>query len=85
MTGEELKRLRSEMRYGTCDMYRALGMPRRTYQDYEAGKRGIPEDVAARVREVHRKDRAFMAALAGRIGAVIDRDFPGGIVLAVGE
>lgn len=80
MNGEELKRIRIEMKFGVCDMYRTLGLPRRTYQDYEAGKRGIPEDVARRVREAHRRDREFMAGLPARIDAAIEREFPGGVI-----
>lgn len=83
MSGDELKRLRREMRYGVCDMYAVLGLPRRTYQDYESGRRGIPQDVAAKARELHRRDREFMAGLPARIGAAIDRQFPGGIISAV--
>ncbi|MRR33178.1 XRE family transcriptional regulator [bacterium] len=80
MSAAELKRLRREMKYGPCDMYRALGLARRTYQDYEAGKRGIPQDVAVKVRGLHRRDREFMAGLPARIGAALDHDFPGGII-----
>lgn len=79
MNADELKRLRREMRFGVCDMYRVLGLPRRTYQDYEAGKRGIPEDVAAMARKAHCRDREFMTTLSERIGAALDREFPGGI------
>ncbi|MFH1027336.1 MAG: helix-turn-helix transcriptional regulator [Pseudomonadota bacterium] len=79
MSAAELKRLRREMKYRPCDMYQALGLPRRTYQDYESGQRGIPQEVADAVRETHRRDREFMANLPTRIGAVLDRDFPDGI------
>jgi len=80
MSADELKRLRREMRIGVCDMYRLLGLPRRTYQDYEAGKRGIPQDVADKAREAHRRDREFMAALSARICASLDQQFPGGVI-----
>jgi len=80
MSATELKRLRREMRYGPCDMYRALGLPRRTYQDYESGRRSIPQNVADAARAAHRRDREFMAALPARIGAALDRDYPGGII-----
>jgi hypothetical protein len=79
MSGAELKRLRREMKYRPCDMWLTLGLPRRTYQDYEAGLRGIPQEVAAAVREAHRRDREFVANLPTRIGAILDRDFPDGI------
>lgn len=79
MSGTELKRLRQEMKYQPRDMYLTLGLARRTYQDYEAGRRGIPQDVAAAVRKAHKRDREFMANLPTRIGAILDRDFPDGI------
>ncbi|WP_214173146.1 hypothetical protein [Geoanaerobacter pelophilus] len=80
MTGAELKRLRREIGIGTCDMYRLLGLPRRTYQDYEAGKRGIPEAVATAAREAHRRDREFFATLPDRIDARLLEQFPDGII-----
>ncbi|MDA8428913.1 MAG: hypothetical protein M0T70_06620 [Geobacteraceae bacterium] len=80
MSAEECKRLRQEMKFGVCDMYRTLGLPRRTYQDYESGRRGIPQDVAAQIREAHRRDREFMAGLPARIDAALKREFPGGII-----
>lgn len=85
MAGEELRQLRREMKYGVADMYRILGLPRRTYQDYEAGKRGIPQRVAVAARAAHRRDREFMAGLPGRIHACLDRQFPGGMIPAGAE
>lgn len=79
MSGEELKRLRREMKYRPCDMWLTLGLPRRTYQDYEVGLRGIPQEVADAARAAHRRDREFVANLPTRIGAILDRDFPDGI------
>lgn len=83
MTGGELRAIRLEMGYAPRDMYRELGLPRRTYQDYEAGKRGIPKGVADQARDLLQRDREFMARLPGRITEIIDRDFPGGIQSAV--
>lgn len=83
MTGDELKRIRLAMGYAPRDMYRSLALPRRSYQDYEAGKRGIPADVADKARQLHRRDREFMARLSDRIADRIDRDFPNGIQSAV--
>lgn len=79
MSGAELKQLRLEMGIGACGMYRILGLPRRTYQDYEAGRRGIPEHVAIAARAAHQRERSFMASLSDRIAAAIDRDYPHGI------
>lgn len=80
MSAAECKRLRHEMGCAPCDMYRLLGLPRRTYQDYEAGKRGIPQSVAAQIRDAHRRDREFMAGLPARIETWILRDYPDGII-----
>lgn len=80
MSAEECRRLRQEMKCGVCDMYRALGLPRRTYQDYESGRRGIPAHVAAQIRAIHQRDREFMAGLPARIEARVLRDFPGGVI-----
>lgn len=85
MTGEELRLLRLEMKVGPCDMYRLLGLPRRTYQDYEAGRRSIPLEVAIKARAAHRRDREFMANLPAKIFAALDRQFPGGIIPAAAE
>lgn len=80
MTGPELKALREEMHLDLKSMALVLDkMPYRTYQDYEYGKRGIPEDVSKKVFEAHRKDREFMAGMAARIDAEISRQFPLGI------
>lgn len=69
MAGAELKRLRLEMRFAPRDMCEVLGLKRRTYQDYEAGKRGIPAVLAVRIREMHKRDREFIAGIGDRIDA----------------
>jgi len=58
-------------------------MPRRTYQDYEAGNRGIPADLASRIREIYRRDREHMAGIGARIDAALDREFPGGMIPSI--
>lgn len=81
MSAAELIRLREEMRLQPVHMYRnVLNIPRRTYQDYETGRRSIPEDIATRIREAHRKDREFMTNLPGRIHASLDNEYPGGMI-----
>ena len=80
MSSAECKRLRREMGCAPCDMYRLLGLPRRTYQDYESGRRGIPQGIAAQIREAHRRDREFMDSLPARIETWILRDFPNGVI-----
>jgi transcriptional regulator with XRE-family HTH domain len=79
MTGKELKQLRKEMKFDPRDMCCILEIPRRSYQDYEAGKRGIPAEFAERVRELHHQDRAFIAGIAERVDTDLVK-YPGGIV-----
>lgn len=57
------------MRFNPRDMRAVLVPPdcpplsRRTYEDYEAGRRGIPQGVAEMARELYRRDREFMASI----------------------
>ncbi len=74
MSAEELVRLREEMHLDMVSMAAILvspkypkGMPYRTLQDYAAGKRGIPKDVADLVRQKHNQDREFMAGIGTRV------------------
>lgn len=69
MSGPELKRLRREMKFAPREMCVILGLKRRTYQDYEANKRGIPSALAERIREIHRRDREFIAGIGDRVDA----------------
>ena len=79
MTARKLKDIRGAIGFDLRAMAGALGMPYRTYQDYEYGRRGIPKAVAEAVQELRRRDRQFMAGLRRRLAAGIDRQFPGGI------
>jgi len=67
MTGGELTRIRKEMKFEPRHMYRTLNIPRRTYQDYEADKRGIPVKLALRIREMHKRDREWVAGIGDRV------------------
>jgi hypothetical protein len=75
MCHQMLRWIRLQMLFEPRDMRAAIVPPgtkpmsRRTYQDYEAGKRGIPADLAARIREMHKRDREFMATIGDRIDA----------------
>lgn len=75
MTGTMLRHIRQEMKLPPRDMRSILvppgqpAMPRRTYEDYEAGKRSIPAALATRIRELHQEDREFMAGIAARVDA----------------
>lgn len=69
MCGKMLRWLRKDMKFEPMDMCDTFRLPRRTYQDYEAGKRGIPEKLAAQIREKHKQDREFVAGIWGRVDA----------------
>ena len=84
LTGADLKQIRLGLGFAPRDMCAVLGLKRRTYQCYEAGQRGIPSNVAAAARQVEERNLAFMAALPGRIAALVSRDYPAGI-LSEGE
>jgi len=85
MTAVKLKKIRLAIGFDMRSMARTLGMPNRTYQDYEYGKRGIPKIVADAAVEVWRRDRAFMKKLRRQLLADIDRAFPAGIPPEIGE
>lgn len=75
MQAAELKQIRLEMNFEPRDMRHALALPgtkpipRRTYQDYEAGRRGMSAYMAARIRELHKADREFMNGIGNRVDA----------------
>lgn len=85
MTPAKLKQIRRDVGFDMRSMARSLGMPYRTYQDYEYGKRGVSKEAADAIRELHRRDRAFMKKLRREMLADIDRAFPGGIPSEVSE
>jgi DNA-binding transcriptional regulator YiaG len=79
MDADMLKNIREEIGFAPRDMYRTLGIPWRTYQDYEAGKRGIPDDVASAVLVELKWNREFMTGLPCRVDRDLEREFPGGV------
>jgi hypothetical protein len=64
-----LRLIRQDMLYDPRDMCDQFILNRRTYQDYEAGKRGIPQELADRVRELYAWDKDFMANIGSRVDA----------------
>jgi DNA-binding transcriptional regulator YiaG len=80
MTGGELRLIRLEVNLAPRDMRTLLGLCRRTYQDYEAGRRGIPREIATQAREILQRNRHYMAGLPARIAAAVTRDFPDGVI-----
>ena len=67
MTGKQLKHVKEQIGFATCDMYLELELPRRTYQDYEAGKRRIPDSVVCKVLRLYRADRRWTRGMLQRI------------------
>jgi hypothetical protein len=70
MCAKMLHWLRKDMRFEPRDMCDTFKQARRTYQDYEAGKRGIPAKLAARIREKHKADREWINGIGDRVDAV---------------
>lgn len=75
-----LKWIRIQIKFKPRDMYRHLGLPRRTYQDYESGERGIPPEVADKVRRTFEWNTRFIREMTQRIDKVLEEEFPGGII-----
>lgn len=71
MCGKMLRYIREVMKYEPRDMRASLELTsRRTYEDYESGKRGIPAKLATRIRELFKRDRDFMNGIGARVDAV---------------
>ena len=71
MCPQILRWLRQDMRFEPRDMRAVLEIrSRRTYEDYEAGKRGIPAKLATRIRELHKRDRELINGIGDRVDAV---------------
>lgn len=69
MCGNMLQLIQADMLYDPRDMCDQFILKRRTYQDYAAGKRGIPQELAARIRELYAWDKDFMANIGNRVDA----------------
>ena len=80
MTAAELREIRLDLGFKPQHMRAVLGgLPRRTYQDYEAGKRRVPVETLRMARQVWQRNREFMATLPARLAALIERNHPTGI------
>jgi plasmid maintenance system antidote protein VapI len=73
MCGHMLRWIRLQMKFDPRDMCATLDLKRRTYQDYEAGKRNIPAKLAARIREMYQRDREFMSSIPYSVDAAWER------------
>ena len=84
MCKQMLQWIRLQMLFDPRDMRATLvppgcpPIPRRTYQDYEAGNRRIPAELAARIRDVFQRDRELLAGLNDRVDAAAAKKFKGG-------
>ena len=83
MCGAMLKWIRQQMKFQPRDMYRTLGLPRRTYQDYESGDRKIPAELATRIRVMFKRDREFMAGIPASVQAELESEYPGGWIHSI--
>ena len=79
MSAATLRTIRQQIGFDMRSLAISLGLPYRTYQDYEYDNRGIPKEVADAVRDFRRRDRQTTNQIIRRIGADIDRQYPGGI------
>ena len=61
------------MGYERQDMCDQLGLKPRRYQSYELGDRGMPAELATRIRELYRHDREWMAGIVSRVDAAEER------------
>jgi len=86
MCGQMLRWIRQQMLFDPRDMRATLVPPgcppmhRRTYEDYEAGKRGIPAELATRIREVYQRDLELKAGINDRVDAAVKKKFKGGVI-----
>lgn len=70
MCGDMLRFIRIEMKFDPRDMRASLDIKsRRTYENYESGKRSIPAKLATRIRKLHKCDREFMNGIGDRVDA----------------
>ena len=77
---EMLKSIRKAMGMDITSMAILMGMPYRTYQDYELGNRSIKDSVMVRAREVQDRDtETTLRAVATGVDHVVSR-FPGGVI-----
>ena len=80
---EELKQIRLEMGFSFGDMANELGLAKSTYQNYEDGRRKIPQHVIEQAMHSSQKVREFMASAPARIDERINKQFPHGFLSEV--
>lgn len=79
---EEIRKIRTRLKYSISEMAKVLGLIKTTYANYESGKRKIPEDLISTMLEVERKDIAFMKRYepCGEFDKLLAQEYPFGIV-----
>ncbi len=73
MSAEELRRIRLATLGSQVDMYTFMGIKRRTYQDYEAGRRRIPPCVAYCMRLEMAIVQKWHAGIPARVDAAEEK------------
>ena len=76
VTAEEFTNNREALGFGQSDLSRALGIPLRTLQDYEAGKRAIPKVVHVALALYRDRDSWLMDKITQSVEEQAVRDYP---------
>ncbi|QOX79816.1 helix-turn-helix transcriptional regulator [Trichlorobacter lovleyi] len=79
MTKEQMREIREEMLFSLRDLAAVTHKKYRTLQNYEGGKRAIPQEFADLLRAEQIKERRIKAELAAAQAERLDREYPNGI------
>lgn len=86
MTSAEVKQLQKEMGMSLQETADLLDIPKTTYQRYHDGSANIPEELALKLRDAHRRMTAWQDDyFKVRLPAQLDSTFPNGIISAGGH
>lgn len=72
----EFRNMRELMRFSLAELSRVVGIPYRTLQDYEYGKRRIPSRVADLMRRELKRSQQIRRQVLACIDSRIDRELP---------
>ena len=81
--GKKLREIRESVNYDLRSFAKCIGIPERTLQDYEYGKRKTPVEVVNAALSFRARDRKLTASIIKRAKKEIDRQFPNGILSEV--
>lgn len=80
VSGDQLRAFREGfLGFSLADTARLLRTPKRTLEDYEAGRRKVPGVVAVAVWLLREREERVTAAIIDDLNREIDRAFPLGI------